>query len=61
MSKRNSHQALYRGPAKPIPTQTWRSKLTDIASVSDEFLWSTMCLLGLGVVALDLFYWRVLP
>lgn len=55
MSKRNSHQCLYRGPAKAIPTRTWRTKLTDTLSVYAEPIVLTV---GFIVVVLDLFVWR---
>ena len=55
MSKRNSHQCLYRGPAKAIPTRTWRTKLTDTLSVYAEPIVLTV---GFIVVVFDLFIWR---
>lgn len=59
MSKRNSHQPLlYRGPAKGIPTQTWRMKLTDIVSGRLKFWLTALYLLGLVVVFCDVFIWR---
>lgn len=55
MSKRNSHQLLYRGPARAIPTRTWRMKLTDTLSVYAEPIVLTV---GFIVVVLDLFIFR---
>lgn len=58
MSKRNSHQCLYRGPAKAIPTQTWRMKLTDAVSGRLQFWLTALYVLGLVVVFCDVFIWR---
>ena len=58
MSKRNSHQLLYRGPAQGIPTQTMRAKLADILSAYAEPIVLTV---GFIVVLVDLFVWRILP
>lgn len=55
MNERNSHQRVYRGPAKGIPTRTWRSKLTDIVSVTYE---PAVYVIGVLVVLLDIFLWR---
>ncbi len=54
MRERNSH-LLYRGPAKGIPTQTWRARLTDMLSVSWEPLCYAACII---IVLLDVFIWR---
>lgn len=58
MSKRNSHQPLYRGPAKGIPTRTWRMKLTDSVSGRLKFWLTALYVLGLVVVFYDVFIWR---
>lgn len=55
MSTRNSHQSLYRGPARAVPTRTWRRKLTDALSVSCEAI---AFVVGLVVVYYDVFIWR---
>lgn len=50
MSKRNSHQSSYRGPARPMQT----------APRFDSMDYAVMAMYAVCVivVALDLFYWR---
>ena len=55
MSRGNSHQSLYRGPAKGIPTQSMRARVADKLSAYSE---PGIYVLGLLVVLADVFYWR---
>ncbi len=55
MRERNGHHLLYRGPAKGIPTITWRTRLADILSAYGEQIVLTLCFI---TVLLDVFLWR---
>lgn len=64
--KRNSQKAHsgphyaapYKGPAKPVPTRSWRAAIADKLSA---FGLEIIYLLAIVIVLLDVFVWRIQP